>query len=148
VERHQPAARFDEMKERFLLLGRDASGVGVNHQTVKAREFGGIHILHLVGVNQFDAARSQHGLELLETIGGPVMAVVAEEKHARLSRFASREHRNGQEQVQSQRDRAEKAGAAAVVEVFHRGASFTPATGIVNSPAAVARQFAFWLPTA
>ena len=63
MNRRKSAARRHEIEHRLLLLRCDARDVGVNEQTVKAGEVRGIQIRHSFGINHFDVALGECGLQ-------------------------------------------------------------------------------------
>src|SRR5205823_7939406 len=82
MNRRQPAARVDEVQQRFFLLGRDFRVVRINEHSIVSGELGRGEILQRGGIIEFDATPGEDGLQLFEAIFRTVMAVVAKEEDA------------------------------------------------------------------
>lgn len=80
MDGYESLALFDKVEQGFLLFRFDAFDIGIDHETIVFREGLVVEVGRLVGIGQFDAALSEDGLELLESIGGPMVPVIAEEQ--------------------------------------------------------------------
>ena len=92
VQRHEALAAADEIEDGGLAVRRQAVDVGVNGQHVVGVEHRGGEILEPLRVDELDAARREHGLQLREPLGGRVVPLVTEEQHLD-RRFRSRDGR-------------------------------------------------------
>lgn len=81
VQRHETLTATDKVEDRRLAGRRKVVDVGEDGEGVVGPEHVGREVRHPVGVDKFDATRREHGLELREPLGGPVMAIVTEEKN-------------------------------------------------------------------
>src|ERR1700687_6177869 len=80
MQRDEALAAFNEIEQRFFLLGNDFVGVGVDDQSIVTGQGLWIERIDLVGVGHFDAAFFQHGLQLLESVRRTVVAIIAKEQ--------------------------------------------------------------------
>ena len=71
----------DKLEDRPLPVGRKRIDVRVDRQRVVLAKHPGIEVFEPVGVDQFNATRRQHRLELREALRGLVVASVAEKEH-------------------------------------------------------------------
>ena len=81
VQRHEPLAVADKVEDRRLGCGRKGVDVGVDHKRVVGGERVRREVADPVGVDQLDAPRGQHRLELRKPLGGLMVTAVPQKQH-------------------------------------------------------------------
>src|SRR3954469_14282003 len=76
----ESAAAIYKIEQGFFLVGFDFQVGRENEQAIKAREFRGIEVLQVLGVDQFDVFLCKDRLKLLVTISRFVVPIITEEQ--------------------------------------------------------------------
>ena len=94
MQRHESLAVADKVENGGFAGGGQVVGVGVDGERVVGRERLWRDVTNPVGIDQLDAARGEHWLQLREPLRGLMVPLVAEEEHpdGRLGRRDCRRH--------------------------------------------------------
>src|SRR5687768_4213107 len=80
MNRDKTAPAFDELQQGLLLIRRNARPVGENGQHIITGQLGGVEVIQLVGIFQFDAGPGENRLQLFKSVCSAMGPVVAQEQ--------------------------------------------------------------------
>lgn len=80
VQRNKTLALSDKVQQRFRLFLTNGINVGINDEASVILQRRRVQILHLIGIDQFNAPLLHHGLQLLEPYPRLMMTIVSKVK--------------------------------------------------------------------